>query len=154
MYYNLIMTVPESLQIDAVDTNLDYLIGNDVVASIASLEAIWPAHIVPDTKVVAGKKLAHAEIYTGSYDPLGMINALITLYELDWQVLGMQPYAWTPVDSGQVDADGKIIYKQLAQKNMDLSVLPYLNDRLDASNNPLPKQLSWLHQYAGQQAWI
>lgn len=153
MNYSLIMVVPESLQIDAVDGSGDYVIGNDIVYTTAQLNAVWPATIVPGTHPVASKKLAHAVITITSDDPLGMVNDLIILYALPWVVMGVQPFIETLVDDGA----GNMI--SLVQKNMDLAILSYINDRYtyDVNGNQTgtqTKALNWLHQYAGQGSWL
>ena len=83
MKINLILTGPESLIVDDIDGNGDYIIGNDVVSHIDALGAIWPSDIVPGTHAVGGKKLAHTVIDTDSDDPLTLVSVLIKIYGLD-----------------------------------------------------------------------
>lgn len=154
MNFSLIMEVPESLVVDAQNPDGSYVLGSDLVYTIAQLNAVWPAVIVPGTHAIANKKLAHAVISTDAGDPLAMVNDLITLYSLQWVVMGLQPFAIEMVDDGT----GTEIWVPRVDKPMDGGVFAYLDDRFtyDSNGNQTgtqTKALSWLHVYAGQDQW-
>lgn len=146
MKYTLLIEVPEAT--DVTDPSFD----QDVVWELGQMNGEWPSSPMPDTKVIAGKKLIHALIDTNASDPLLLVNALITTYSLDWTVMAMQTFDTTPV----YDGNGDLVSNDATTLMIfNTDALDYMNDRLDGDGPALQTpEKNWVSKYQGQSDWV
>lgn len=143
MIYQVLLEMPDETQVDAVDQNGDYVLGNDVVYQISLLNSKWPKFRAPRTQAVAGRKLVHAMIETTSSNPDLLIEALIANYNLDWQLLGMQTF---PVPTKIIEPNAARIFEFLIPQ--------YTYDDNMQVTGELTKAMSWVSTYSGRGEWL
>jgi len=136
--YDIILEVPENLDITALNPDGSYVIGNDVVIAISDLLSVWPGGIINGTEPVNGLKVCHANIKTSSELPVTLVQSLIDNFSLDWAIMLMQS---RDTDVVLVEPDSKLI--------------TYVSRRLEYSESgtvigqgPDP-ELSWMGVYLG-----
>lgn len=154
MLCDIILKVPEDL--DITDPSFD----QEVAWEIQQLNGEWPSFICPLTHAVTGYKLIHASIYVPvaeGGDPLTLIQGLILLYQLDWEILGMSSFHAVDPIIDDTDPQNPIItgYQTKMYVPLSISILDYLDDRhiRDVDGNIIgaqPKELNWMPIWQGQ----
>lgn len=141
---NAIFKVPDDFSLDTLDGS--YFMGDDLAAEFYDLNSCWPKPIMPGTHAVGGYKLLHFAIKTNTNKPVWFLWLLITIYELDWTIMGVQTWQATePI----MDGEDIIGY--------ELQVFMQLNSVVLLALNPRGVQTpdySWLSGYSGMVPWM
>lgn len=102
MILQAVLSVPDGTDVFAQDDDGHYLIGDEVFAQLALMQPQWPGGKFPGCRPFNGRELVHALLDTDADDPDTLIDALIDVYELDWQLLALCSLDNRP----QYDANG------------------------------------------------
>lgn len=160
--YNVLIEVPDDLDVTMRDESGNFAIGNDVAYEIYLLGAYWPALVTPGTVIANPKKLMHCVIHTDIQDVLTLLDSMIIAYSLDWTVVGIQSYK-NEVPA-TYDEEGNILSPEtplvLLPVDMDIAG-DYFADRYseygeDGSPIGLPeeKTVDYIHRYQGMAPWM
>lgn len=174
MRYQVITEMPSDTDLLATDAERDYLIGNDVIATLSGKDTQFANVSCPDggtmmlhTRVQAGRKIVHAHLDMDSEDLSAELDALIALYNLDWEVVSMSSYhkhlpydanddpILSDVDDGeggtvQAHVPVQIVITEIPEADMLGWMADVVTDDTDP-DNPVygrPTEIR-LHRYAG-----
>jgi len=145
--YNMVVEIPADLLLSKLES--------DVAWEISELDTRWSSFPMPGTLVVGDRKVIHIAIRTSAEDVLTLVESLILSYELAWVVFGITSRKGYPVYEVDPETEEEIIvgYESTVPKKMSSDIYPYLNPRFDSEDVELPKDISWIHKYSGQENW-
>lgn len=159
---NVILSVPDSLDVLQQDGNGDFLVGNDVIAQINAVSGEWPdGGIMPGTQPANSKKLIHALVDIDAANPLVALEVLVLAYELDWVIEAMQEVMPTQ-EVQEVDGENVLVNVPVVYKAVPQSLLDYIPDIVtydeegNETSRERPTIVPQLHQYViqGQAQWM
>ena len=152
MKYALIAETPETLDIDAVDENGNFLAGDDVIQTLVNIGAVWPSSPAIASQTTAGRKIIYLIVVIPSTEPIMSLEAVIELYGLDWQLLAGQTFDAQLVGEGETATYEAV---KIMEPN-EARLFEFIPDRyLDEAQTTLaPKHVNQVTTYAGQAPWL
>lgn len=159
MRLNMLVIVPEDLDV----TNPEWQASNAGAAwELSQVLTTYTADKTPDTEPQASHKVIHCILTLPTMeDPLTYLNALITIYGLDWEIIGLQSL-YNEIDAvwDETDPENPVLVSPAMAKSYlavdKVKLFPYLRPRYDGEEPPneLAKALDWTHKYNGMADWI
>jgi hypothetical protein len=160
MIYQAIIETDSDLSVLTVDGSGDYVIGNDIVGELAALELEWPeipcpdgGTMMPGTRVHGNRKYNHVilKIPDEYEDPYSLLEGLLVVYGLDWEVKAMSTrdkYPWIDENDDPIlDEFDVPIVDVLTEVALDNSSETFLADIEDPPGRPtLP---AVVHRWGG-----